>query len=92
MSAIGWLGVLLVFAFILAVAYLPRKAQREESRAAVERIIIRDQMLAEQSRLVAACEWVNQPEGIVRIPVERAMELTVEELINKQRDASEDTP
>ena len=84
-SALGWIGVIFVFILIVAIAYLPKQAMTEESRAAEDRIQIRDEVLSEQTRLVGAYEWINQPEGVVRIPVERAIELTVDELRKEQQ-------
>ena len=83
-SALGWIGVCLVFLVIVAVAYLPNRAKSQEEINAAIRYQIRNEVRGEQARLVSSYEWVNQPEGVVRIPVERAMRLTVEELREKQ--------
>jgi hypothetical protein len=34
---------------------------------------------AEEARLLGSYDWVNREEGIVRIPIERAMELVISE-------------
>lgn len=79
-SALGWLGVIFCFFLVVAVAYLPNRAKSTEARNAEVRYTIRNTVRGEQARLVDAYEWVNQNEGVVRIPVERAMKLVVEEL------------
>ncbi len=88
-SAIGFIGVFLVFAFIVAVAYLPNRSVSQEALNVEARSKILKEVQTEQARLVNAYEWVNQNEGVVRIPVERAMELTVQELREKQQEAAE---
>ncbi len=79
-SALGWIGVIFIFVLILAVAYLPNRAVDAEEINAGERLQLREEVEAEQDRLVAGYEWINRDEGEVRLPVERAMRLTVEEL------------
>ncbi len=88
-SAIGFIGVFLVFAFIVAVAYVPNRSVSQEALNVEARMKIRNEVRNEQTRLVNAYEWVNQNEGVVRIPVERAMELAVQELRAKQQNSAE---
>ena len=91
-SAFGWIGVIFIFALILAVAYLPNRAVDAEEINAGERLQLREEVEAEQDRLVASYEWVNQEEGTVRLPVERAMRLTVEELRAENNGETEPAP
>ncbi|MEX0326613.1 MAG: hypothetical protein AB3N33_11060 [Puniceicoccaceae bacterium] len=84
-SALGWIGVCLVFLLVVAVAYLPNRAVPQEEKDAAIRYQIRNEVRGEQTRLVNSYEWINQAEGVVRIPVERAVELTVEELRKEQQ-------
>lgn len=79
MSALGWIGVMLVFAFIVVVAYLPNRPPSPDAAAAAERYEIRREVDREQRRLIERYQWEDANEGIVRLPIERAMELTVEE-------------
>ena len=55
----------------------------------IGRYEIRNEVRAEQARLVNSYEWVNQAEGVVRIPVERAMRLSVEELRAEQQSTGD---
>lgn len=79
-SAIGWIGGIFIFALIVAVAYLPNQSVDVYQQNADERLQLRSEVDAEQTRLVGSYEWINEGEGVVRLPVERAMRLTVEEL------------
>ncbi len=91
-SAIGWIGVIFCFILVLAVAYLPNRAPSQYEEDAEDRYEIRNEVRGEQASLVDAYEWVNQDEGVVRIPVERAMRLTVEELRAEGSSRSETAP
>lgn len=79
-SALGWIGVFLIFALLVALTYLRDPAVDQEQRNVVERNRIHKEVQATQAKLVSEYQWVNQPEGIIRVPVERAMELTIQEL------------
>jgi hypothetical protein len=79
-SALGWIGVIFCFFLVVAVAYLPNRAVSQYERDAEERYTLRNEIRGEQARLVDSYEWVDQAAGVVRIPVERAMRLTVEDL------------
>jgi len=84
LSALGWLGVIFCFFLVVAVAYLPNRAVSQEAKNAAIRYQIRNEVHGEQARLLDSYEWVNQAEGVVRLPVERAMRITVEELRARQ--------
>lgn len=89
LSALGWIGVIFCFFLVVAVAYLPNRAVSQEEKNAVIRYEIRNVVRGEQARLVSSYEWINQGEGVVRIPVERAMKLAVEELRAEQQSTRE---
>ena len=85
------LSCFLIFAVILWLTYLPNRPERfpvgsvpPEERA--ERL---RELRAEEARLVDRYGWVDQDEGVVRLPIERAMELIQQELSGK---SSNDTP
>jgi hypothetical protein len=84
LSATGWIGVFLIFVLILGVTYLNRPDNSQSAADTEAREAIRADVEAEQNRLVTTCEWVNRPEGIVRIPVDVAMEVVVKELRKEQ--------
>jgi hypothetical protein len=83
-SALGWIGVFLIFLLIVVVAYLPNQAASQEEQNVEARTAIRNKVRADQALLLDGYQWVNQAEGVVRIPVDRAMEIAVEELRDQQ--------
>ncbi len=83
-SALGWIGVFLIFVLLVALTYLRDTGTDQEALNVVERYRIRNEVEATQAKLVGEYQWVNQPEGVIRVPVERAMEITVEELKAEQ--------
>ena len=87
-SALGWVGVFLVFVLVVAITYLRDPAASQLEKDKVARDTIRAQVINDQAELVDRYQWVNQPEGVIRVPVERAMELVVEELKAEQAAAS----
>lgn len=80
LSALGWIGVIFLFVLIVAVAYLPNRAASVEEKLATERYEVLRNVKIEQAKVVDSYAWVNEAEGQVRIPVERAMLITVGEL------------
>ena len=88
LSAAGWIGVFLIFVLILAITYLSSPASSQSAADNADRASILANVEAEQIRLVNATEWVNRPEGVVRIPVDRAMDIVVKELREEQQSGS----
>ncbi|MCC5834405.1 MAG: hypothetical protein JJU20_06705 [Opitutales bacterium] len=79
-SALGWLGVFFLFALIVVIAYLPNRAASQYEVDKEARFEIKRNLDARQERLATTYDWVSQSNGVVRVPIERAMELTVREL------------
>lgn len=80
LSLIGALLSLLLFVFIVFIAYLPNRAAPVNQELIEARATRLAEIKAAQQELADNYQWVNKPEGIVRIPIERAMELTVQRL------------
>jgi hypothetical protein len=83
-----WLGVvLLMFLFgAIAVAIIgptPRGDNYEQQRAENREKKLKD-LRAEDAKALTGYAWIDKTKGSVRIPIERAMELTVSELANKK--------
>lgn len=81
-SAIGWLGVIFIFLFIVLIVYVPNRDEKPGAEFVEERLAIRAEVNATQESKISRYAWENQAEGVVRIPVERAMDLVVRELRN----------
>ena len=62
-SALGWVGVFLVFVLVVAITYLRDPATSQEQNNVVERFRIRNEMQAKQVKLVKDYQWVNEPEA-----------------------------
>lgn len=83
-----WIGVLLLFAFfgllvLVVLGASPRGDTYEERRAKVraEKLkAARD----EATKTLTSYAWVNKDKGVVRIPINEAMKLTVAELAQKK--------
>jgi len=71
---------------ILVVAYLPNKPAPlpEGTKTPEERATILRELRAKETAAATTYGWVDQPKGVVRIPIERAMQLTVEDLKTKK--------
>src|SRR5246127_2540176 len=85
-----WLGVVLLFALfgVIVLAIIgptPRGSDYEETRAK-KRIENLKTLREEADKALATYGWIDKTKGVARIPIERAMELTVAELA-KQKPA-----
>ena len=78
-TAVAVIGGFLIFVLILVIAYLPNKPAPlpEGTKTPEERAAI-------LSELATSYGWVDQTKGVVRLPLERAMQLTIEELQQKK--------
>jgi hypothetical protein len=83
------LGTFGLFAIILAIVYWPRRPPplAEGVRSPAERAALLAETQAAQQRAATEYGWVDQPQGVVRLPVERAMKLVVEEQRSRQQPA-----
>ena len=83
-----WFGVVLLFAIfgVIAVAIIgpaPRGDTFEKMRAD-NRMEKLKKARDDDAKALASYTWVDKTKGTVRLPVERAMELTVADLANKK--------
>lgn len=83
-----WLGVVLLFALfgviVLAIiGPLPRRSDYEETRAK-KRMENLKTLREDAEKALTTYTWVDKNKGVVRIPISRAMELTVAELAQKK--------
>src|SRR5437588_6744107 len=83
-----WVGVVLLFALfgVIVVAVIgpaPRGDTYERMRADARAKKLKDAR-DEETKALTSYAWVDKNKGTVRLPIDRAMELTVAELANKQ--------
>jgi lysylphosphatidylglycerol synthetase-like protein (DUF2156 family) len=81
-TIVAVIGACAIFVLILVVAYLPQKAApvAEGSKTPEERAAILAEHRANARTLTSTYGWVDQQKGVVRLPVDRAVELTIQEL------------
>lgn len=83
-----WLGVVVLFAIfgVLVLATIgpsPRGNDYEQKRAKVREEKLKA-LREEEAKTLGGYGWVDKAKGSVRLPIERAMELTIADLGKKQ--------
>lgn len=83
-----WLGVVMLFAVfgVIVLATIgpsPRGNDYEQKRAKVRQEKLKA-LHEEESKTLSSYGWIDKTKGTVRVPIERAMELTVADLGQKQ--------
>jgi hypothetical protein len=83
-----WVGVVLLFALfgVIVVAVIgpaPRGDSYEQMRADARAKKLKDAR-DEDTKALTSYAWVDKNKGTVRLPIDRAMELTVADLANKK--------
>src|ERR1700758_2883526 len=83
-----WLGVILLLALfgvivLAVVGPAPRGDNYEQKRAQAREEKLKTLREADTKELTAY-GWIDKTKGVVRLPIDRAMELTVAELAKKQ--------
>lgn len=84
----AWLGVVLLFTLFGAIAVAiigpgPRGDTYEQTRAKVREEKLK-KARDEDAQALATYAWIDKNKGTVRLPIDRAMELTVADLANKK--------
>jgi hypothetical protein len=85
-TAAAVIGGFLIFVLILVIAYLPNRPAPlpEGTKTPEERATILRELRAKEIAAATNYGWVDQTKGVVRLPIERAMQLTVEDLQQKK--------
>ena len=83
-----WVGVVLLFALFGAIVVAvigptPRGDSYEKMRAEARAKKLKDAR-EEDSKALTSYAWIDKNKGTVRLPIDRAMELTVADLANKK--------
>lgn len=77
LSFLGGLGAILIFVLILSIAYLPNRPDAVNAQAGIDRQLKADDARAAGLQKLNGYEVINAQEGVVRIPIQDAMQLTV---------------
>lgn len=80
-------GGFAIFALILLVAYLPQKPAPvgEGAKTQEERVRLLNEQRANEKTAATSYGWVDQTQGVVRLPLDRAVELTIQEINQKKK-------
>jgi hypothetical protein len=80
------IGGFAIFALILFIAYLPKKPDPlpDGVRTPAQRAAALAELHAKEKAAANAYAWVDQASGVVRIPIDEAVKLTIKE-INDQK-------
>ena len=86
----AWFGIVLLFALfgVIVLAIIgpsPRRSDYEETRAK-KRVENLKTLREEAGKALTTYGWIDKNKGVARVPIERAMELTVADLA-KQKPA-----
>jgi hypothetical protein len=83
----AWLGIILLFIVfgltVLVLIGLSPRGDNYEARRAKERMEILKKVQADANTELLSYAWIDKSKGIARIPIDRAMELTVAGLAQK---------
>lgn len=82
LTFLGSLGGILIFALIIWIAYLPNRPEPVNAEAFAERQVKADEARAAGISKITTTEVINADAGIVRIPIDQAMKLLVEDYDN----------
>lgn len=79
------IGAFAIFALILVVAYLPNKAEPagDGVRTPEQRKAALAELRGKEQSAATTYGWVDKEAGIVRLPIDRAIELTIQEHAKK---------
>ncbi|MCG3138025.1 MAG: hypothetical protein HJJLKODD_01881 [Phycisphaerae bacterium] len=79
---VGLVGCLIIFAVIVALQALFYRADYSETVSKVYEVdpAGKQQLIVQQLEQLHTYRWINQAEGVVAVPIERALELAVVEL------------
>ena len=90
-SALGYIGVMLIFILIVFFSYISNTPPHINEQTIDSRKQTLRESRAMQQEDATTYGWVDKSKGIVRIPIERAMELTVRNLsADRKTDSSQE--
>ena len=91
LSGIGFVIMLFVFLFIVYYSYWPNRPLPVDLARVEERTDNLKALQQKQEGIATTYGWVDQSSEVVRIPIDRAMELTVRSLNKKQKDEDDNS-
>ncbi|QDT45528.1 hypothetical protein Pan241w_56530 [Gimesia alba] len=91
---VGFVGTVVTFFLVFAIAALDMSFEKSEN---VEKVILvpeknAESILANQAAALTEYRWIDQDKNIVAVPIDRAMEIVVQEEQAKQKQAKTKNP
>ena len=82
LTVVAAIGGFAIFALIVFIAYLPKKPDPlpDGARTPEQRKAALSELRAKEKAAATTYGWVDQPTGVVRIPIDEAVKLTIKEL------------
>lgn len=80
------IGGFAIFALILTIAYLPKRPEPlpEGARTPQQRADLLRELRAKEQKALTSYAWADRNAGTVQLPLDRAVELTIQELNAKK--------
>ncbi|EDL58454.1 hypothetical protein [Gimesia maris] len=91
---VGVVGTIITFFTVFAVAALSNKFESNQTEIKVVEApeVNSDSLLANQAAALSEYRWIDQDKKIVAVPIDRAMEIVVQEEQEKQKQAKTEKP
>ena len=85
-TVVAAIGGLAIFLLILLVAYMPNKAEPagDGVKTPAERKAALAELRGKEQTAASTYGWVDQSAGVVRLPLDRAIELTIQQYGKKE--------
>ncbi|HKB89336.1 MAG TPA: hypothetical protein VKC60_02340 [Opitutaceae bacterium] len=85
-TVLGAIGCFAIFLLIVFIAYLPKKPDQVEqgNLSPEERKTKLVELRANEKKVATSYAWIDQAKGVVQIPIDEAMRLTVQDLQTKK--------
>jgi hypothetical protein len=77
---LGIAGLIAIYIFLSRAGHLPNDKTEADLRIEKQRKVLLAKVESDQTKQATTYGWVNKEKGVVRIPIDRAMELAVKEL------------
>lgn len=90
-SFMGAAGSFLIFVIILCIAYVPKRSHVVDEARIKERFEILTTARAKVKKETDAYLWIDQANGVVRLPASRAIELLVDRANASQNSVAKST-
>ena len=86
LTLVAAIGGFVIFLVILLVAYLPKQAAPlgDGVKTSEQRKAALSELRAREAKVATGYGWIDQSKGVVQLPLDRAVELTLRDLEAKQ--------